>query len=472
MQFLPFQKKAAQTIVEKFNGRSLVALEMGLGKSAIAIEIAKFYLVDSLVIICPASLRLNWLKELLLWNYCERKDIQILKTSKDTINFDSKVFILSYELATTRCLDIAILKPEMIILDESHYVKNKTAKRTKSIVPLCRAAQRCLLLSGTPILNRPIELWAQLEALNVSFGSYWTFAKRYCNARRGRFGWDVSGASNVQELNQRLSKQVMVRYKKDDVLTQLPAKTRTKLLIQGSGKTKEHTKLVKLCEQALKKSNNNVELALQYLKSKKVEIDSCLFTAYVELAELKTKEACDIILEQCQQVPLVVFAHHKVMLNAISQTLNDNNIKFGYIDGGTKLEDRQKSVDDFQNGQTNVIVLSIMAASTGITLTRSSNMLITELPFSPAVALQAEDRIHRIGQHAPVQIQYLVAENTLDDSLWRFLTDKNRLQSNILDDKNTSAFNKTNTEQLGTYWEAVREILSSCVNDKQIDLFN
>lgn len=472
MKLLDFQLNTVKTVVNRFNGRALLALEMGLGKSAVAIAVAKYYLSEPVVIICPASLRLNWKKELLLWNFCEPNQIQILKTSKDVINFDCKVFILSYELATSRCLDVAFIKPEMLILDESHYVKNKTAKRTKSIVPLCRAAQRCLLLSGTPILNRPIELWAQLEALNISFGSYWSFAKRYCNAHRGRFGWDVSGASNISELNKRLTEHVMVRYKKEEVLTQLPAKTRTKLLIQGSGKTKEYTKLVQICTKALKKFDNNIDLALDYLKSKKVEIDSCLFTAYVELAQIKTKEACEIVLEQCSQVSLVVFAHHKCMLGALSQMLNDNNIKFGYIDGGTKLEDRQKSVDDFQNGETNVIILSIMAASTGITLTRSSNMLITELPFSPAIALQAEDRIHRIGQSNAVQIQYLVAQGTLDDSLWRFLTDKNRLQSNILDNTNSSAFINANTTELGTYWEAVREILLSCVNDKQIDLFN
>lgn len=349
-----------------------------------------------------------------------------------------------------------------------HNCKNRNARRTKAVVALCRLSRYCLLLSGTPMLNRPIELWCQLEALNFSLGNYWAYAKKYCAAFRGKFGWDVTGSSNLGDLNQKLLANVMVRKRKSEVLTELPDKRRVRISVGGLGRSPHGTALKTLCEKALKKCGS-VPSALEWLRSRKNEISECVFSAYSELATLKAETACEIALQLLESGnPLVIFAHHKTMIQALCKAVGEK-YPFGSITGDTPLETRQRCVDDFQSGKIKCCILSITAASTGLTLTAATDMVIAELPFAPGVALQAEDRIHRIGQKESVLIRYLCADNTLDDGLWGIINSKNRIANHALDGIRETDFDNAQEHALGSYWITVEAILTE-IATKQMPL--
>jgi SWI/SNF-related matrix-associated actin-dependent regulator 1 of chromatin subfamily A len=441
------------------------------------------------IVVCPASLRLNWEREIENWGAALFPKSRNIHNSKTIVvrNGKTKIercafIIISYEQATSRVLELAGLMPDTIVVDESHYIKNRTARRTKAIVALCRLAKNCLLLSGTPMLNRPIELWCQLEALKFSLGSYWEYAKRYCGAFQGKFGWDVSGASNLGELNQKLLNNVMIRKRKADVLTELPEKRKCKISVGGLGKSPNGKALYDLCLKALKKSDFSVALAMEWLRKQNNIAADCVFSAYSELAALKADTASEIMLQLLESGnPLVVFAHHKTMIHVLCKALSEKGIPFSSITGDTALEDRQRCVDDFQTGKIKCCVLSITAASTGLTLTAASDMLITELPFAPGIALQAEDRIHRIGQKESVMIRYLCADNTLDDGLWRIINTKNRIANQTLDGIRSSDFDASTESVLGGYWNLVEGILNEIVtmqiplpgiNSERMDTWN
>lgn len=456
MKLLPFQRRIAATVVRRFNGRALIALEMGLGKTPLALTILRHYNQWPCVVVVPSSLRLNWKHEALSWTTLSEDEILVVKSGKDKLH--GKLIIISYDLASRRALELALLSPYTVILDESHYVKNRKAQRTKQLVPLCRRSPRCLLLSGSPVLNRPIELWTQLECLNFSLGSVFDFARRFCNAHRTRFGWDFNGASNIKLLNRILTSNVMVRVLKDDVLTELPPKRRTRLTVQGVGKPAAYNDLVRLCRSALL-AKGSVEAALASLRSRSAQLTQCVFKAYAELAQMKAKSASEVAVELAQDQPLVIFGHHKFMLKSISASLSEANISTAIFDGDTPLSTRQQLVDDFQTGKLHTLVLSLAAGGVGITLTRASHMLITELPWSPSIALQAEDRLHRISQQSPVLIRYLVAEKTLDEAIWRALGRKSAVAAAVLDNSSESEFRSVSDTTLGDYWFVVEQIL-------------
>lgn len=450
----PFQAYVVSAIIRKYNGRALLALEMGLGKTICAIEYIRRANPSRTVIVCPASLKLNWKSELEKWGY---SGAQVIKSKEP---FLSRIVILSYEMAAKRALEIAMEQPECMILDESHYIKNHKAIRTKQLVPLCRRARHCLLLTGTPILNRPVELFSQLAALNVNLGlkSFFEFARRYCAAHKTRFGWDFNGSSNVAELNKKLVDSCMIRLRKDEVLKELPAKARCKIVVEGVGK-RPASGLAALCQEALKQTRFNVGAALEKLRGMKNDVSSVLFKAYAEIGAAKLSAASDIVAEAATQAPIVAFAHHRAVVHGIATHAVKAGLKVAVIDGDTPIEARQKAVEEFQAGNLNAVICSITAASTGLTLTKARDMFICELPFSPGLALQAEDRIHRIGQSAGVLIRYLVAAGTLDEALWKMLDRKAGTGHAIIDGARHSEFAELSEVTHGNHWDVVSELL-------------
>lgn len=459
----PYQEKSVAEAIFRFNGRAMIALEMGLGKTPIALKVAEYYGSWPVVIVCPASLTLNWRDEAKKWLSPDLK-INVLRKKKDEPHGD--IVICSYEVATARALELAMLLPSMVVLDESHYIKNKNAQRTKQLVPLCRRAKRCLLLTGTPILNRPVELWSQMEALNYSLGSFWEFARKYCAATKGRWGWDFSGASNVEDLNRKLRNGIMVRFLKSEVEKELPQKSRARIAVEGVGKASSLSELEKECERALSNAHGSVPLALNALKNSSVKLSDVLFRAYAELAVLKAPAASALAIDIASNSPLVCFGHHHSMLNYLMNGFDGAGISAALIDGNTPITRRHDYVRKFQDGQLQAIVCSITAASTGITLTKASDMLITELPWSPGVALQAEDRIHRIGQINPVFIRYLVAEKTLDEAIWWTISSKASVGHSILDGVKASEFAGVSQQSVGGYWEIVEQVLINLKGEK------
>lgn len=229
---LPFQKEGVRFGIAR-GGRFLLADDMGLGKTRQALAVADFYKSDwPLLIVTAANVRRVWYREITdLLPKVNVHDIRIVESKAD-IFFDAQVVITSYSLLSD--LDNLERKQfNMVIFDESHSLKNPVTKQTKKAKILGRKAARVILLTGTPALNRPIELYSQLAIIDRNIVPPLAFSKRYCNGHGGKYGWDDSGSSNLRELNVILQKCYMIRRTKEDVYMELGMKKRIKVELQG-----------------------------------------------------------------------------------------------------------------------------------------------------------------------------------------------------------------------------------------------
>ena len=225
-QLRPFQKQAV-SFIESQQGRALIADQMGLGKTIEALAWIQLHPeLRPVVIVCPASVKLNWAKETKKW--LSNPKIQVISGRKNGYSLTGNIIIINYDIVPSWVNAIKTLIPRIIILDEAHYIKNSKAKRTRAIKQICKGVSHILTLTGTPIVNRPIEMFNAINLVAPKiFPSLWKYAHRYCNARHNGFGWDFNGASNTQELHEKLTKTVMIRRLKKDVLKELPEKQRT-----------------------------------------------------------------------------------------------------------------------------------------------------------------------------------------------------------------------------------------------------
>ena len=338
-----YQKEAVQDAVLKFGGRALLALDMGLGKTAVALSASDVLMSYPALVVAPACMVFQWRNEALTWTSLEEQDIHVV-TRKD-FPLHVKMLIVSYERATRYSLRLSEWQPRIVIVDESHNIKNKKAKRTKQLVPLCQQAPYCLLLTGTPVLNRPIELWSQLQALNVSFGNYEELGFRYCNGRLRRFGrrriMDFKGSSRVSELRSSLQSSCMIRLTKKEIAEQLPSKRRTRVVLEGLSRPASLDELATIIHSALEKSNGNRETAWQALRSAPDAQSDCMFRAYRETADMKIAAVSQISVELSQEAPLVVFGHHKSLIDGVCAALGKAGVEYCRITGSESASQKQ-----------------------------------------------------------------------------------------------------------------------------------
>lgn len=474
-KLFPYQAEDVERAVTEFRGRVILGHDPGLGKTAQAIAIASRIRKAPILIICPASLRLNWLDELLMWSTVADAagKIHVVATRDD--RFQGPVCVTSYDQATRRIKEVEALRPQIVILDEAHLIRNTDSNRGKRISKLCRTAPHRLLLTGTPIINRPLELFELLRALNTpGLPHYVDFGKRYCAGRRVQVSeawcpkerklkpimrWDFSGQSNLDELNRRLSK-VMIRRRKEDVLKDLPEKQRVRIRV-AFGEAEASESLEAMCSVALDAADGCVERALEGLLSSAAVGESDILTAYRELGEQKLGAAVEWVRNNARpDNPVVVFAHHRRIVSAIGDAAADAGLSVGMIHGGIGHGERHDTKERFQGGRVEVLCCSITAANYGLTLTRARDMLAVELPWSAAVAEQMEGRLHRIGQRNAVCCRYLVAAGTMDEALWAMLGRKSRIAARVVDgERGGFAAADEEHESLDGWEEVLRETL-------------
>jgi superfamily II DNA or RNA helicase len=438
----PFQKEGVAFALNH-HGRALIGDEMGVGKTVQGIAIAAAYQEEwPVFVLCPASVKLNWRDEFKRWMpFLENKDFYILE-SKKTMKNAAKVWIASYHMATYLESMLNTKTFNVVIADECHYLKNYNAKRTQCLVPFLQKVKRVVLLSGTPVLSRPAELFTQLSAIRPDiFYSFRVFAERYCDPKLMFNHTDYSGASHIKELHTLLANTVMIRRLKSDVLSQLPAKVRQKVEI---GVAQEHCRSIrKLYIEVRRKKRFLKELITTQsdardaeFASKRMETEMFMTKAYKLTAQAKIKGVCEYVSYLIQSdCKFLVFAHHLEMLDAIEQQVVKEKAKFIRIDGSTSQDRRHKGVQVFQeNKECQVAILSILAAGQGITLTAASTVIMAEMTWTPGIMIQAEDRAHRIGQARAVNIHYLYAPNTLDEYIWPRIQNKLNVITRALDD--------------------------------------
>ena len=482
-----FQKDGISFGIER-KGRILLADEMGVGKSIQAIGISLLYKENwPVLIICPSSLKLVWRDEIYKWIPDINKDkinIQIFKSSKDKFNNGLKFYIMSYDL--TIKLEEKILEKNFnfIIADEAHYLKSPEAKRTKCLIPIIQKSKRVLLLTGTPILSRPVELYPLLTMLRPDlFHNFKIFGNRYCDPKQNFFGTDWTGSSCAKELNYIL-KNIMIRRLKKDVMSQLPPKKRQKIEIQTDQKIIKQIAAINITTEDLFKKLDELNSFGNNTNNNYINEDGetdgsdnlfNLFSkVYMLSAEAKSQGVKDYIHylldNKCK---FLIFAHHKIMLDAIEEEVKKLKIDYIRIDGRVKLEKRQEYVNKFQTDETCLVaILSITACYTGITLTAASTVVFSELHMTPAVMIQAEDRAHRIGQeHECVNIHYLYGPETLDEVLFKMLNQKQNIFSNTLDNMSQNMEVKYTFKKVGDF-EKGKVDLDVNINNKKMIVTN
>lgn len=438
---------------------ALIGDDMGLGKTIQALGVINADPeIRSALIVCPLSVALNWRKEATKWL---TRDMSVGVATGQ--NFpDTDVVIVHWAIVANHKEAIREREWGLVALDEAHYAKNPKAKRTQAIVghgkdlkPL--EARRKLSLTGTPIPNRPIEAYPVLKWLAPrQFDSWFDYATKYCNGYQTPYGWDVSGASNIDELNERL-RLIMIRRLKKEVLTELPPKTRQVILLDPNTpelKKVLHTEdvVVKKTEEAVMKARVDVELAKaegpeEYEKAVKA-LHEAQELAFNELSRVRHETALaklPQVLEHARDIlnnegqKLIIFAHHRDVINKLREGLEAGDddtpgVKTVSIMGGDKPEDRQSAIDAFQNDpSTRVFLGSIMAAKEGITLTAADISIFAELDWVPGNLSQAEDRNYRIGQRNSVLIQHLLVDGSIDARMADTILAKQAILDKALD---------------------------------------
>lgn len=450
LDYMPFQKAGIRFAL----GRKGVLFgdEMGLGKTIQAIGVINAdETIDSAIIICPLSLKLNWLRE------CEKWIVRDLSVGVVNGGWpDTDIVILNYEGVKKYKAQIQARTWGACIVDEVHYIKNYKTQRSayikgngKDIEPI--KAGKHLRLTGTPIVNRPVELYNIISDLGGSWGSFFTFAKRYANATHNGFGWDFSGASNLDELQRRLRETIMVRRLKADVLTELPAKIRQVIELEPDKSdqnkaVKSEIEFEKQSEERLAELRVQVELAKAESEEAYQQAVECLRDAsqvdFTEMSRLRHETAVAKIplvidfvralFDDDDEKKVIIAAHHRDVIDGLANGLID--FYPVALTGGMGEKERQESVDRFQNEKrTRVFIGSIQAAGVGITLTASSHVIFAELDWVPGNVSQMEDRAHRIGQQEIVLVQHLVISGSIDARMAKTIVDKQRVIDSALD---------------------------------------
>ncbi|XP_042433271.1 SWI/SNF-related matrix-associated actin-dependent regulator of chromatin subfamily A-like protein 1 isoform X3 [Zingiber officinale] len=449
-KLLPFQREGVRFILQH-GGRVLLADEMGLGKTLQAIAVAACMPEAwPVLVITPSSLRIQWAFMIQQWLNIPFADILVVLSQsggsnkagfkivfshlKSSIHLDGVFNIVSYDVVP-KIQDILLASEfKIVVADESHFMKNAQAKRTNACIPILKKAQYAILLSGTPALSRPIELFKQLEALHPNvYKNVHEYGNRYC---KGGFFGVYQGASNHEELHSLLKATVMIRRLKRDVLSQLPVKRRqqlevVKMNIQACNSPEKIESLKFMQKNLINKiySNN------RYRSVCTKKLGSSLDMIFNDSAEAKVPAVLDylgtVIEAGCK---FLIFAHHQHMIDAIHQFLLKKKVGCIRIDGGTPPTSRQAFVADFQEKDgIKAAVLSIRAGGVGLTLTAASTVIFAELSWTPGDIIQAEDRAHRIGQVSSVNIYYLLANDTVDDIIWDVVQNKLENVGQVLD---------------------------------------
>lgn len=448
-ELMPFQKEGVAYALQK--KRTFIADEMGLGKTVQAIATLQAAQAYPAVIITPSVVKLNWEREARRW-LPEDREIHAVKNGKDLDAIEnSDVVIINYELVS-KMMDALMERPfRMLVMDESHYAKNQKSQRTKAISTLSKGVEYILLLSGTPLLNRPCELISQLKIMGRlrEFGGWSGFVHKYCDAVKTRFGWDISGSSNLKELNAKLRNTCYIRRNKKAVLKDLPDKRRSEVVFELPAKSmkvykKAKDDLVSYLRDNLDKSEEEIERAKKAEALVKIEVLKQVS------AQLKLEQATEWIhdfLETGEK--LLVFMTHHEMVDTLKKEFPDAIT----ITGDTSTEDKQAAIDKFQNDpNTKLALLGLKAANIGITMTAASNVAFLELGWTPSEMEQAEDRVYRIGQKNSVNVWYLLADDTIDMQIASLIDRKHLVTKATADGKDLQASD-------GILKELIKELL-------------
>ena len=446
LSYLPYQRAGISFGLKNLG--VLIADEPGLGKTIQAIGIINADpRVRHILVVCPASLKTNWARELNKWLVIPRKTVVIEGSNCLSTAFGAEVVIINYELVPVYIDAILAYSWDMIIADECHVLRNIDAKRTQHIVGVNCAtenalvpipARRKVFLTGTPILNRVKDIWTLVSYLNPTiWRSYEEFVSKYCKKSDGATGAVDSGSSNLEQLQAMLRSTVMIRRLKKDVLSQLPPKQRA--IVKLTHCSSELASLLQREQQMFASMRASIhedawDFYAQGINSMR-PADKYLFeeTSRIrhEIALLKTPLIIKYLEQElAKHHKIVVFAHHQDVIEQITRHFKDIAVSFT---GKSSAKLKQQAIDRFQNDSgIRLCVASILSAGVGITLTAASRVIFAELDWTAANVTQAEDRCHRIGQRYSVEVVHLILEGSIDINIAQKIIIKQRIYEQAL----------------------------------------
>lgn len=428
---LEHQKEAIQKLVE--NKKFILADDMGLGKTTSTIIAALETGAKKILIICPATLKINWKRE--IENYSDRP---IFISEGKQFSTEDDFVIVNYDIMKNfhdpkKKDDSLILmsKFDLIIIDEAHYIKNAQAQRTKLINDITKSVDRLWLLTGTPMTSRPIDYFNLLSLIDSPVAKNWmAYVIRYCAGFQFKVGprkiWNVQGASNLEELRDRTA-GLTLRRLKENVLD-LPDKIITPVYLRLKSKVYEEV-MGDYYNWYEKNPEESKSLTVQFTKLTKVR----QIIADEKIAQ--TIEIAENIIEQDKKV--IIFCNFTDSLNKITEHFGKAAVK---LDGSMSKVERQFSVDQFQeNDKIKVFVGNIKAAGVGITLTSAEAVIFNDLSFLPSDHAQAEDRAYRYGQKNNVLVYYPIFENTIEGIIYDILHNKKQVIATVMGDNQNTA---------------------------------
>ena len=421
---LSHQKEAIEKLVG--NDKYILADDMGLGKTTSTVIASLESDVEKVLIICPASLKINWQRE--IENYTD-KEISIIEGKKwepadyTIINYDIlKNFHDPKHPEKSEILNYGF---DLVVMDEAHYIQNVKANRTKIANSIVKKVGRVWLLTGTPMTSRPMNYYNLLDLVDSPVADNWmAYAIRYCAGYQFSVGskkvWNVTGSSNLEELRDRTKPQVLRRLKED--ILDLPEKIITPVHLRL--KSREYEKLMGEYYDWYNSSEDSNSLTIQFSK---------LMMVRQVIAESKIKDTIELaqnIIDQGKKV--IIFTNFTDTLNKLTDAFPKVSVK---LDGKMSKPQRQHSVDEFQNNdKIKVFVGNLKAAGVGITLTAAEAVIMNDLSFVPSDHSQAEDRAYRYGQKFSVSVYYPIFENTIEGIIYDILSKKKNIFETVMGD--------------------------------------
>ncbi len=426
-ELTPFQWAAVRYALRARN--TFLADEQGLGKTVealAAIEAADAY---PAIVVCPASLKLNWQREAGVW--LPHRTVAVIE-GRVAVPPSAEITILNYEIVAAHREALARRRPRSIVIDESHYCKNPQAKRTHAVRRLAATVPRDglrLALTGTPVLNHADELIAQLRVIGrlEDFGS------------GARFSRQFQGERSEERLHWHLRRRCFVRRLKSEVLPQLPAKRQVvvpmALANTAEYRLAERDVIEWLRAQPLDLSELNAKIAATLRAERLAQLGTLQRLAARGKLHAALGWIADFLVSG---EPLVVFARHVEVQEAVLGRFPDAL----HLLGRDSTAAREAAVQAFQAPDgPSLIVCATRVAAQGITLTRASNVAFLELEWTPAMHDQAEDRCHRIGQRDAVTAWYLLAAETIDETMARLIQRKRAIVGAVTDGREMDADN-------------------------------
>jgi SWI/SNF-related matrix-associated actin-dependent regulator 1 of chromatin subfamily A len=425
------------SFLERSNARALLADEQGLGKTVQVLALIKLHQAEltPCVVVAPSSVTPQWHTEIREKCGIHGFLTQVIKSGKELAAPGFDIYVITYDLLKNeKCFDLVKDNIKLVVIDECQRIKDHLSGRAKAVQKICKNVEHIIPLSGTPIKNHAGEYFTVLNLIAPRmFPHYATFIERECDSYHNGWGYKVGGLRNPEAFHDK-TKDLIIRRTKDEVLPDLPQKTRKFF----------HCELDRRLNKAYAEALQELEDAY-YNDDSAFAKQSCMLAIMTKMRQVtgigKVQQCVDYVTEfiESNERKIVVFAHHHVTVHMLVEKYNAWAAENGQepclnLEAGSG-DEKAEVVAKFKNGTARVMIASTLAAGEGLNLQFCSDAVMLERQWNPPNEVQAEDRFHRFGQQWPVSIIYMIATETIDEYFTQIVEGKRAVISSTMDNK-------------------------------------